>query len=44
MIGAFIMVLKIRPTRVCPLCESKVEQGKRRCRTCGYKFTRERGV
>ena len=27
-----------KPTRSCPLCESKVELGKVQCQVCGYRF------
>jgi hypothetical protein len=30
---------RARTTRTCPLCGSKVDLGKVRCQTCGYKFT-----
>jgi rubredoxin len=43
-IMAAVAFLRLRPTRVCPLCDAKVDQSARRCRTCGYRFTRERGV
>jgi RNA polymerase subunit RPABC4/transcription elongation factor Spt4 len=38
------MVLKLKPQRKCPQCESSVPQDARRCPVCSYKFTRERGV
>ena len=25
-------------TRVCPLCQTKVELGRQRCQVCGYRF------
>jgi len=43
-LGGAVMVLKLRPMRVCPQCETKIRQDARRCPVCSYKFTRERGV
>jgi predicted amidophosphoribosyltransferase len=33
------MLLQIRPTRPCPLCNSRVELSARRCKACGYEIS-----
>jgi predicted amidophosphoribosyltransferase len=43
-LGILIMLLRLKPVRVCPQCEEKVPQDARRCPVCSYRFTRERGV
>ncbi len=40
--GVAVRIFRWVPTRVCPLCEAKVELGRTHCQTCGYKFTAAR--
>ena len=42
LIGAAL--LRIKPTRKCHLCGSRVLAEARRCKQCGYEFSSIRGV
>jgi hypothetical protein len=33
-----VWIWRHTPTRLCPLCESRVELGRARCQVCGYNF------
>jgi hypothetical protein len=42
MVSVLVHVFRRHATRVCPLCDSKVELGRRRCQVCGYLFDESR--
>jgi hypothetical protein len=40
--GGAVWIWRHVPTRSCPQCEARVEIGKARCQSCGYKITSAR--
>ena len=40
--SVLVHVFRRNVTRVCPLCDARVEIGRRRCQVCGYRFDSSR--
>ena len=38
LLGIAVRIWKYAPTRMCHLCNARVEIGRRRCQVCGYEF------
>jgi predicted amidophosphoribosyltransferase len=41
-LGILLRVYQRIVTRVCPMCDARVELGRRWCQQCGYKFDTSR--